>query len=82
MRSRPREAWGWGVVCQQRMYRGRRHQHDSHINFLELKTVFIALKLFQHVCKGKVVLFMVDNSTAVSYINRLWALSCKSWWWS
>ena len=59
-----------------------------HINFLELKAVLLALKRFQHLVQGKVVLIATDNTTVVAYINKeggmrsgslcalLWRLLC------
>ena len=41
-----------------------------HINFLELKAVFLALRSFEHLCKNQVVLIATDNTTVVSYINK------------
>ena len=41
-----------------------------HINYLELKAVFLALKDFQNLCVGKIVLVAADNTTVVAYINK------------
>ena len=41
-----------------------------HINYLELKAVFLALKELQDLCSNKIVLVATDNSTVVSYINK------------
>ena len=41
-----------------------------HINFLELKAVFLALKSFEHLCRDQIVLIATDNTTVVSYINK------------
>ena len=41
-----------------------------HINYLELKAVFLALKEFQDLCSDKIVLVATDNTTVVSYINK------------
>ena len=45
---------------------------ESHlrINFLELKAVLLALKRFQHLVQGKVILVTTDNTTVVAYINK------------
>ena len=52
----------------------RRHLVPSgnklHINYLELKAVFLALQEFQDLCIHKIVLVETDNTTVVSYINR------------
>ena len=62
---------GWGVVCQNAMYQGKWGHHSHHINWLELKAVLIALRIFQFTLRGRSVLFLIDNSTAVAYVNRL-----------
>ena len=41
-----------------------------HINYLELKAVFLSLKEFQDLCVDKIVLVATDNTTAVAYINK------------
>ena len=41
-----------------------------HINYLELKAVFLALKEFQSLCSNSIVLIATDNTTVVSYINK------------
>ena len=41
-----------------------------HINYLELKAVFLALKEFQDLCSNKIVLVATNNTTEVSYINK------------
>ena len=41
-----------------------------HINHLELKTVFLALKEFHDLCSNNIVLVATDNTTVVAYINK------------
>ena len=41
-----------------------------HINYLALKAVFLALKEFQDLCVGKIVLVATNNTTVVAYINK------------
>ena len=41
-----------------------------HINVLELKEVFLALKSFKDQCQNQTVLVARDNSTVVAYINK------------
>ena len=55
---------GWGAHLN--------HHSASklHINYLELKAVFLALKEFQDLCADKIVLVATDNTTVVSYINK------------
>ena len=41
-----------------------------HINILELKAVFLAMKTFQMHLQNKRVLVLSDNATVVSYLNK------------
>ena len=81
---------GWGAHLGDFTARGIWSAPESHlhINFLELKAVLLALKRFQHLVQGKVVLVATDNTTVVAYINKeggmrsgslcalLWRLLC------
>ena len=81
---------GWGAHLGDFTTRGTWSVPESHlhINFLELKAVLLALKRFQHLVQGKVVLVATDNTTVVAYINKeggirsgslcalLWRLLC------
>ena len=63
---------GWGAHLNEHIARGSWSLPESklHINYLELKAVFLALKEFQKVCIGKMVLVATDNTTVVAYINK------------
>ena len=63
---------GWGTHLNEHTARGSWSLPESklHINYLELKAVFLALKEFQDLCSGKIVLVATDNTTVVSYINN------------
>ena len=63
---------GWGTHLNEHMARGSWLLPESklHINYLELKAVFLALKEFQNLCSDKIVLVATDNTTVVSYINK------------
>ena len=63
---------GWGAHLGDFTARGVWSPLESllHINFLELKAVLLALRKFEHVCKGQIVLVATDNTTVVSYINK------------
>ena len=81
---------GWGAHLGDYTARGVWSVPVSklHINFLELKAVFLALKAFESLCRGRVVLVATDNTTVVAYINKeggmcsgsvcalLWRLLC------
>ena len=41
-----------------------------HINYVELKVVFLALIEFQDLCSNKIVLVANNNTTVGSYINK------------
>ena len=63
---------GWGAHLNERTARGSWSLPESklHINYLELKAVFLALKEFQDLCTDQIVLVATDNTTMVSYINK------------
>ena len=82
---------GWGAHLEEHTARGVWSLPESklHINYLELKAVFLALREFQNLCSGKIVLVATDNTTVVSYINKeggmrsgpLCALLWRIWTW-
>jgi len=82
---------GWGGVCNGVEAKGIWSQAEQreHINFLELLAVFIVLKCFAKEMKNLQILLLVDNTTALSYINRmggtkvpkLHALAKEIWQW-
>ena len=63
---------GWGAHLDEHTARGQWSQPESklHINHLELKAVFLALKEFQTLVVNKTVLVATDNTTVVAYINK------------
>ena len=63
---------GWGAHLNERTARGTWSEPESklHINHLELKAVFLALKEFQDLCSNNIVLVAIDNTTVVAYINK------------
>ena len=63
---------GWGAHLNEFTARGSWSVLESklHINYLELKAVFLALKEFQDLCVDKIVLVATDNTTVVAYIGR------------
>ena len=63
---------GWGAHLNERTARGTWSLQESklHINHLELKVVFLALKEFQDLCSNNIVLVATDNTTVVAYINK------------
>ena len=63
---------GWGAHLNEFTARGTWSLPESklHINYLELKAVFLALREFQDLCVGKMVLVATDNTKVVAYINK------------
>ena len=63
---------GWGTHLDEHTVRGQWSLPESklHINHLELKAVFLALKEFQTLVFNKTVLVATDNTTVVAYINK------------
>ena len=41
-----------------------------HVNYVELKSVFLALKVFHDLCLDKIVLVATDNTKVAAYINK------------
>ena len=62
----------WGAHLGDSTARGVWSVSESrlHINFLELKAVFLALKSFKHLYRDQIVPVATDNTTVVSYINK------------
>ena len=63
---------GWGAHLNEHIARGNWSLPESkvHINYLDLKAVFLALKEFQALCTNNIVLIATDNTTVVAYINK------------
>ena len=63
---------GWGAHLDDHTARGIWSLPESklHINHLELKSVFLALKEFRTLVCNKTVLIATDNTTVVAYINK------------
>lgn len=82
---------GWGAFCNGQRYHGfwSDLERADHINVLELKAAFLALKAFALDLSECNILCRVDNTTALAYINRMGsvqypvlnALSRKIWQW-
>lgn len=63
---------GWGAHCEGSELQGQwtDQEKELHINFLELKTVLLALQGFVQHLRHMVVLVLCDNSTAVAYVAK------------
>lgn len=64
---------GWGAACGDETASGQwsNEERNKHINYLELLAAYIALKIFAKNYSNCQILLRIDNSTAVSYINRM-----------
>ena len=65
---------GWGAYLSSGEFTsGSLNLTDSqeHINYLELKTIFLAVQEFEYLLKNKSILIRCDNTTAVFYVNKL-----------
>lgn len=64
---------GWGAVCNDRRANGKWKitEKEHHINYLELLAVFLGLKSFLKNDSNCAILLRVDNTTAISYVNRM-----------
>lgn len=82
---------GWGAFSNGLRVNGawKENEISFHINYLELLAVFFALKCFARDQTDCAILLRVDNTTAISYINRMGgiqfphlnALSRDIWQW-
>ena len=63
---------GWGVHLNVHIARGTWSLPESklHINCLELKVVFLALKEFQDRCQNNIAFMATDNIPMDAYINK------------
>lgn len=63
---------GWGACCGRKRANGfwSVSESSSHINLLELQAAFFGLKIFASSFKDSEILLRLDNTTAISYINR------------
>lgn len=64
---------GWGVMCNGERSHGFWDAAESqcHINLLELKAAYIGLKYFARAVTNAEILLRIDNTVAISYINRM-----------
>ena len=69
---------GWGASWGSQRTGGLWSEKESqdHINVLELRAAFFALKSFLPTQTNKVICLKLDNTTAVSYLNNLGGTHC------
>lgn len=71
---------GWGAVCKNMHVHGwwSPSEQKLHINSLELTAIFLALKYFATDLKSKSILLRVDNTTALSCVNKMGSIQYES----
>ncbi|XP_015123313.1 uncharacterized protein LOC107045524 [Diachasma alloeum] len=64
---------GWGAFAEEQRAHGfwNLEEQGHHINYLELLSAFLALKCFAKDLQNCNILLRIDNTTAISYINRM-----------
>lgn len=64
---------GWGAHCGKESVNGfwTTIEQQYHINYLELLSAFLALKSLAKDKRDCNILLRIDNTTAISYINRM-----------
>lgn len=64
---------GWGAVCKTNKAHGHWNsvERSKHINYLELLAVLLGLKSLANTRSNCDILLRVDNTTAISYVNRM-----------
>jgi hypothetical protein len=64
---------GWGAACCLDRANGKWSDSEKHmhINYLEILAAYFGLRVFAKDLKDCQVLLRVDNTTAVSYINKM-----------
>ncbi|KAH9640446.1 hypothetical protein HF086_018112 [Spodoptera exigua] len=64
---------GWGVACGDQRASGLWNDDEikQHINYLEIMAAYIGLKIFAKDMSNSQILLRIDNTTAISYINRM-----------
>lgn len=70
---------GWGISCGNSKTHGLWSQTEKlhHINYLELLSAFFGLRCFAKNLKNCNILLRIDNTTAISYINRMGGVKFK-----
>lgn len=71
---------GWGACCNSERTYGSWSEADKahHINYLELQALFYGLKCFASEYSNCNLLLRCDNTTAVSYINKMGSIQFPS----
>ena len=75
----------WGAIMGDRKITApwSPKEQKEHINVLELRAIFYALKHLEEVVRGRTVAIFADNTTALSYIRKQGGTNpgnCSGWW--
>lgn len=64
---------GWGAACGEETASGiwTDIEHSKHINYLEILAAYFGLKIFAKELHNCQILLRIDNTTAISYVNRM-----------
>lgn len=64
---------GWGACCGEEKTHGfwSPTEKNNHINYLELRAIFYGLKCFACDLRDCRILIRADNTTAISYVNKM-----------
>ncbi|OXU18777.1 hypothetical protein TSAR_005754 [Trichomalopsis sarcophagae] len=64
---------GWGVYCNGQKANGhwKESELSNYINYLELLASYFGLKILAKNHRNAAILLHIDNTTAISYINRM-----------
>lgn len=71
---------GWGAVCNNEKSHGfwNKDERQLPINVLELNAAFFGLKCFANDLKNCNILLRLDNTVAISYVNRMGGIRFKN----
>lgn len=64
---------GWGIACGEQRASGLWNDQERamHINYLEILAAYFGLKIFAKDLSNCQILLRIDNTTAISYVNRM-----------
>ncbi|CAB0017744.1 unnamed protein product [Nesidiocoris tenuis] len=70
---------GWGCICRNERAFGWWSEDDllNHINFLELKAIFLGLQSFASNLENIKILIRTDNTTALASVNKMGSIQHK-----
>lgn len=64
---------GWGAACGKDRANGKwsKNEKTLHINYLEILAAYFGLMVFAKNLRDCQILLRIDNTTAISYINKM-----------